>query len=211
MYIPQHFEPPSRDAMRQLMQNYPFAPLITLDGEEFCADHIPFELRKEPGPYGTLVGHVARANPVWQKADGAKALVVFHGPDGYISPSWYALKQETGKVVPTWNFAVVQAYGNIRVIHEAQFIKAHIEKLTDRQESVFAKPWSVGDAPQEFTDMLAKHIVGIEIVISKLVGKWKLSQNRSAADKAGAIKGLREQGNHELANLMDLNFQSPAV
>src|SRR5688572_3196324 len=146
--------------MHGLMDSNPFATLVTFSTEGLCADHIPMELNKELQPYGTLAGHVARANSVWQVANGKDALVIFHGPNAYITPSWYPSKSETGKVVPTWNYAVVHAHGIVRAIEDLQWLKAHIEKLTNHQESSIADPWTVSDAPREFTEKLLNGVVG---------------------------------------------------
>jgi transcriptional regulator len=188
--------------MHELMTNNPFATLVTLSAEGLCANHIPFELRKAPEPYGTLVGHVARANPVWQASEGKEAIVIFHGTNAYITPSWYPTKAETGKVVPTWNYAVVHAHGSVRVTEDTQWLRSHIENLTNVQESPFSHPWSVSDAPADFTEKLLSRIVGIEISVNKLSGKWKVSQNRSKPDKAGVVDGLRELGEIQMAELV---------
>lgn len=203
MYIPKHFEQPSIEAMHELMVASPFVTLVTLGTDGLCGNHIPMELHKEPQPYGTLVGHVARANPVWQISNGKEAMVIFQGPNAYITPSWYPSKAETGKVVPTWNYAVVHAHGIVRVINDPQWVKAHIEKLTNHQEASFAHPWAVSDAPSDYTEKLFGGVVGIEIAITKLVGKWKVSQNRPEPDKAGVVTGLRSLGISEASQMAE--------
>ena len=195
MYIPKHFEQPSVEAMHALMSTNPFATLVTHGPEGLCANHIPIEVHEDPKPYGTLVGHVARANPVWRDAsNNQESMVIFQGANAYITPSWYPSKKESGRVVPTWNYAVVHAYGHMRVVDDPQWVKAHIEKLTNRQESSFPHPWAISDAPIEFTEKLIGGVVGIEMVITKLEGKWKMSQNRPESDRDGVARGLRSLG-----------------
>ncbi|MCR6652429.1 MAG: FMN-binding negative transcriptional regulator [Cellvibrionaceae bacterium] len=203
MYIPKHFEQPSIESTHEFVEAYPFATLVTLRPDGLCGDQIPMQLNKAPQPYGTLVGHVARANPVWQFADGKEVLVIFSGPNAYISPSWYASKSATGKVVPTWNYAVVHAHGKLRVFTDPQWLKSHLEELTDRHESNLTSPWSISDAPTEFIENLLDHIVGVEIVISRLEDKRKLSQNRPQADRERVIAGLRGSGSHDMAELVE--------
>lgn len=195
MYTPKHFEEPRIDVMHELMRARPLATLVTLSSGGLAANHIPLHLADAPAPFGTLRGHVARANPVWNDfAKDIEVLAIFHGPDSYITPSWYATKQETGKVVPTWNYAVVHAYGALRVIDDAAWVRAQLEVLTAHNEAGFAKQWAVSDAPHEYTDKLLEAIVGFEIVITKLTGKWKASQNQPAQNQASVIAGLNNSG-----------------
>jgi transcriptional regulator len=202
LYIPRHFEQPSVVLMQECMAANPLATLVTLTPDGLCADHIPMRLRPELHPYGTLTGHVARANPVWHLADGREVLVIFRGPDAYITPSWYASKSTSGKVVPTWNYTAVHAYGTLRAIQDVEWLKTHVTELTDHHEASFANPWSVSDAPTDFTEKLLHGIVGIEIAISRLQGKWKLSQNRPDEDRAGVVAGLRALGADAMAELV---------
>lgn len=193
MYIPKQFEEPRLEVMHALIRAHPLATLVTLSSAGLDANHIPLHLSEAgASPFGVLRGHVARANPIWR--DAAKdrdVLVVFQGADAYISPSWYAAKQETGKVVPTWNYVAVHAYGPLRVIDDARWIRARLEELTAQQEVAFPEPWAVADAPQEFTDKLIEGIVGIEIPITRLSGKWKVSQNQPPQNQASVMQGLR--------------------
>lgn len=183
--------------MHALILGNPLGSLVTVGPGGLSATHVPFELTAEAGPHGMLVGHVARENPVWREASpDLQALVVFQGANAYISPSWYPSKKKGGKVVPTWNYVAVHAHGHIRVVDDAERIRAHIESLTNREESGFAQPWSIDDAPVEFTEKLLGAVVGIEIDITRLEGKWKVSQNRSGEDRAGVAEGLRKQGTH---------------
>ena len=205
MYIPRHFEQPRIEAMHELMRAHPLATLVTQVSGGLDANHIPLHLSDAPAPFGTLRGHVARANPVWRDFADEAVLAIFHGPDVYITPSWYPTKQEHGKVAPTWNFAVVHARGALRVIDDAAWVRAHIEALTNFHEKSFSEPWAVADAPHEFTEKLIESVVGIEIVITGLTGKWKASQNQPAQNRAGIIEGLegcRHRGAAEMAALV---------
>jgi transcriptional regulator len=207
MYIPTQFEESRVKVMHELIQTRPLATLITLSTGGINANHIPLHLSTEHGSFGILRGHVARANAIYSDlVDGVEALAVFHGPESYISPSWYATKREHGKVVPTWNYVVVHAHGSLRIIDEPSWLRAHLEALTARQEASFPEPWALSDAPHEFTERVVEAIVGIEIVITKLVGKWKVSQNQPAQNQAGIIGGLRESGGRkdmEMAALVE--------
>jgi transcriptional regulator len=191
MYLPKHFEEQRVGVMHELIRERPLATVITMSSSGLNANHIPLHLSEEPAPFGTLRGHVARSNPMWSDFQtDIEVLVIFHGPDAYISPSWYATKKESGKVVPTWNYAVVHAYGTLQVIDDATWIRSQIKALTAHNEQKFTKQWAVSDAPRDFTEKLIESIVGIEIVISKLSGKWKVSQNQPPQNQAGVIEGL---------------------
>ncbi len=198
MYTPKNFEEPRIEVMHELMRARPLATLVTLTSGGLTANHIPLHLIDQPAPFGTLREHVASANPLWSDyAKDVEVLAIFHGPDSYITPSWYAIKQETGKVVPTWNYAVVHAYGTLRVIDDAAWVRAQIEALTTHNEAGFAHPWLVSDAPHEYTEKLIGAIVGFEIVITRLSGKWKVSQNQPAQNQASVIEGLGNSGYHD--------------
>lgn len=191
MYIPNHFEETRIEILHELVLRHPLASLVTLGADGLNANHLPFELDAAPAPYGTLRGHVARANPVWRDySRETEALAIFHGPQVYISPSWYETKKQTGEVVPTYNYAVVHAYGRLQIVEDRNWLRGLVTRLTERFESGSAAPWRVSDAPQPFIDKQLGAIVGIEIVISKLFGKWKVSQNRPAADRAGVVEAL---------------------
>jgi transcriptional regulator len=205
MYVPKQFEEPKIELIHELIHARPLATLVTLSSAGLNANHIPLHLSAEPLPFGTLRGHVARANPLW--ADFSKdteVLAVFHGPDTYITPSWYATKQETGKVVPTWNYVVAHAYGSLRIMDDAKWVRSQLEMLTTQSESAFAEPWNVSDAPPEYIEQLLGAIVGIEIVITKLHGKWKISQNQSAQNRRTVIQGLKESGSEDALLMADL-------
>jgi transcriptional regulator len=189
MYSPSHFAETRTDTLHALIEAHPLGTLVMHTADGLVADHVPFEIGapSAAAPYGTLRAHVARANPLWRQA-GAGALVVFQGPSAYVSPSLYQEKPASGKVVPTWNYAVVQAHGVLRAIEDPAWLLALLERLTARHEAPRAAPWAVADAPPEYIDSLLKAIVGIEIPLDRLDGKWKLSQNRPPADRA-AVAG----------------------
>ena len=212
MYIPAHFEQPDIETMHGLIRTRPLATLVTLDSDGINANHIPLHLTPAPEPFGILRGHVARSNPVWRAPEpDTEVLAIFHGPDAYISPSWYASKQESGRVVPTWNYTVVHAYGSLRIIDDASWIRTQLEALTAHNEAVFSEPWAVSDAPDEFTEKLIEAIVGIEIVITRLSGKWKVSQNQPPENRRSVIQGLNGCGQSEavaMAALVDAGVKS---
>jgi transcriptional regulator len=202
MYIPKHFAEPRVDALHQLIRARPLATLVTLASSGLNADHIPLHLSPEPSPFGTLRGHVARANPIWKDISGdVEALAIFHGPDAYVTPSWYPTKAETGRVVPTWNYAVAHAYGTLRVVDDPAWLRAHLEALVAHNESALPEPWHIEDAPSDYIERLLGAIVGIEIVVTRLSGKWKTSQNQSAENRAGVIHGLRASGTPEAIDM----------
>ena len=198
MYLPKHFEQNDRAVLSAAMQAQPLATLIVVTPNGPTADLIPLEFHPHVGAHGTLRGHVARANPLWRES-GAQALAVFHGPQAYVSPGWYPSKREHGKVVPTWNYTMVQARGTLRAIDDAPWVRALVGRLTEQHDATQAVPWSVRDAPDDFVQQMLRAIVGIEIELASLVGKWKLSQNRSEADREGTALGL---GAHAMAALV---------
>lgn len=205
MYLPAHFEQSNIEAMHELMRAYPLATLITHGSNGLSVNHVPLYLSTDAGQFGVLSGHVPKANPVWRDASSnTEVVVVFQGPQAYISPSWYASKPLGGKVVPTWNYTVVHAHGEMRAIEDGHWIAAHLEQLTDRLEAQFEHPWSVSDVPGDFTEKLLAHLVGIEISISKLQGKWKVSQNRPAQDRQSVARALRERDTTDEALMADL-------
>jgi transcriptional regulator len=194
MYSPQQFEETRLEVLHDLVRAHPLGTLVVLAGTELSADHIPFLIHAAGGETGTLRGHVARTNPLWKRFGGSvEALVVFQGPESYITPSWYPSKHADGKAVPTWNYAVVHAYGQPRAIDDAAWLLDHVTQLTAIHEAGQALPWQVTDAPSDFTEHMISRIVGIEIPISRLQGKWKVSQNRKNADRLGVAAGLESQ------------------
>ncbi len=199
MYLPKHFEETRPEVLHALVRVHPLATWVLQHEGSLLANHVPFLLDTTRGEHGTLVGHVARANPVWQAVEAAGAaapesLLIFQGADAYISPSWYPSKREHGKVVPTWNYAVVHAHGGARTVQDAQGVLAIVSRLTQLHESPRAAPWAVADAPPDYIDQMLRAIVGIEIPITRIVGKWKVSQNRSLADRQGVAGGLLATG-----------------
>jgi transcriptional regulator len=190
MYLHPHFEQQDPAALQALMREHPLAALVTSGPDGLTADHVPLEFDATAGEHGTLVGHVARANPLWQSAAGKPVLAIFRGPQAYVSPSWYPSKAGTHKVVPTWNYAVVHAHGVLEAVDDAPWLRELVGRLTDRHEAPRPAPWSVGDAPADYVQTMLRAIVGIRIPIERLVGKWKVSQNRSQADREGVAQGL---------------------
>lgn len=205
MYLPPHFAEPRVEVMHALMRASPLATLVTLSSTGLDANHIPLQLVAGSSPFGTLQGHVARANPLWQDfAENVEVLAVFQGADGYISPSWYATKKEHGKAVPTWNYAVVHAHGTLRIIDDTDWLRAQIEALTTQHEAALPHPWAVSDAPADYTQKLLAAVVGIEITITRLSGKWKVSQNQPVENQTGVIEALRCSGRAESTAMADL-------
>ena len=203
MYVPRHFAENRVEVLHDLIRRHPLGVLVaaTPDGPE--ASHVPFEIDPQPQPFGTLRCHLARANPLWEQiAADEPVLVVFQGEHGYVSPGWYPAKQEHGKVVPTWNYVAVHAYGNARVVHDAAWLRRMVEDLTNRHEQGRADPWHVNDAPADYIEKMLGAIVGVEIPLTRLIGKWKLSQNRSSADRHGVVAGLGRDGSAAHAALV---------
>ncbi len=197
MYLPAHFDEKRPEVLHALLRAHPLGLLITQSaGGELSANSLPFILDPDPaGGPGILRAHVARANPLWREARGdVDSLVAFQGDDAYISPSFYPSKAEHHKVVPTWNYVMVQARGRLRAIDDADWLRAFVTRLTERHEAPRAQPWAVRDAPPDFIATMLRAIVGIEIVLTSLAGKWKVGQNRSAADRAGVAQGLADAG-----------------
>ena len=183
MYSPSHFDETRPELLQGLIAQYPLGTVIVNGAEGLVADHIPFELgaATPEAPFGVLRAHVARANPLWRHT--GEALVVFQGPSSYVSPSLYQEKPVSGKVVPTWNYAVVHAHGRLRAVDDAVWMLALLERLTAKHEASRAAPWSVHDAPREWVEKIMQVLVGIEIPVRKMQGKWKMSQNRTQQDQ----------------------------
>ncbi|KAA0699032.1 FMN-binding negative transcriptional regulator [Neorhizobium sp. P12A] len=206
MYQPPHFRETDLDTQHALIRENPLGLLISSGSDGPVANSIPFYLNAGLSPKGTLQAHVAKANPQLRDiAGGAPVLVVFQGVNSYVTPSWYETKQETGKVVPTWNYAIVQARGPARVIEDAAWLWTQIEALTRSQEGQRAAPWAVDDAPADFIASQIKGIIGIEIEIAEIDGKWKVSQNRPEADRKGVVRGLEDSnGAADTAEMAEL-------
>lgn len=194
MYVPHHFEEARTEVMHAFMRAHPFATLVTLASDGITANHIPLLLSDTQAPFGTLQGHVARANPLWRDISSTEVLAIFQGPRAYITPSWYPTKQETGKVVPTWNYSVVHARAELRVVDDAGWLKSHLTRLTATHEADSAQPWALSNAPENYIERLIAGVVGIELAITSLSGKWKVSQNQPAVNRAGVVQGLRARG-----------------
>jgi transcriptional regulator len=194
MYVPAQFKEDRVSVLHDAIRKYGFGTLVTSSEQELEASHLPMLLELEPAPLGTVLGHVARANPQWQRVKpGFQALAIFLGPNTYITPSWYPTKQQTGKVVPTWNYLAIHAYGTLSFFDDPAELREHVEKMTDTHEAPRAVPWAVSDAPANFVDQMLRAIVGFRLRITKLEGKWKMSQNRPAQDVTGVIEGLARE------------------
>lgn len=217
MYLPSHFEESRAEVLHQLMRTHPLGLLVTQARQHadsapapIEANALPFHLDAARGPHGTLVAHVARANPVWHEArTDAEVMVVFQGPQAYISPGWYATKAESGKVVPTWNYVLVEARGRLIVRDDAAWVHALVSTLTDLHEAARPAPWKVTDAPADYIAATQRAIVGIEVELTSLKGKWKVSQNRSLADRASVVRGLTAIGRDDVATLVDTHGPKP--
>lgn len=194
MYLPKHFAETDIGTLHTLMREHPLATLVSHGPDGLNANHIPLHLDTGASPNGTLQGHIARANPLaGASSDGSEILVIFQGPESYISPSGYATKAEHGKVVPTWNYTAVHAYGRLRLIDDTDWVLTQVSALTAAHEASLPQPWAVSDAPAEYIAKMLGAIVGIEITIDRLVGKWKVSQNQPAANQASLIAAMAGQ------------------
>jgi transcriptional regulator len=193
MYQPAAFACTDPATLHALMRAAPLATLVVPTAAGLQANPLPLQLREDAQGW-VLAGHVARANPVWQAPATGEALAIFSGAQGYVSPGWYPSKAVHGKVVPTWNYATVHAHGSLRWIDDAAWLRQFLEGLTQDHESGQAHPWRISDAPADFTSQLLRAIVGLELRITRLEGKFKLSQNRQAADQQGVLAGLQQQG-----------------
>ncbi len=203
MYVPPHFEISNPEVLHDLIVHHPLGVLVTQSESGLNANHIPFELDATGSTQGILRAHVARNNAVWQlSTNGDEVLVVFQAEDAYISPNWYPSKHETHQQVPTWNYRVVHAYGRITIHDDEKYVRALVGRLTKKHEANQPKPWKMSDAPRDYMEMMVKSIVGIEIEITRMIGKFKLSQNRENRDRLNAGQVLVEQGNEILGKAM---------
>ncbi len=203
MYQPDLFRVDDVAQMHALMRARPFATLVSAGGLGLYASHLPTVLKDE-GDYGMIECHLARANPHCKElGQVGEALMIFQGAEGYITPNWYPTKAQTGKVVPTWNYAVVHAYGRPDVINDPEWLRRHVTELTAQQEKAEERPWAVSDAPDSFISAMLRGIVGFRFVIARLEGKWKMSQNREMADREGVVKGLRARGQGDDLDIAD--------
>jgi transcriptional regulator len=198
VYIPKANEENRLEVLHDLIESHPLASLVTMGPSGLFASHLPMVLERKSATRGLLKGHLSRANKQWRDfLPAVEALAIFSGPEHYITPSWYAEKEETGKVVPTWNYAVVHAYGPLKVIEDPAWLIEHLNALTTVHEAPLPVPWHVTDAPADYVESLLKGIVGLELPIERIEGKWKTSQNRSERDRAGIIEGLEKLGTSE--------------
>ena len=203
MYVPAHFAETRPDELARIIREPPLGILLTHDAQGLDANHLPFEFDPNAGTHGVLTAHVARANPVWQRcASGNSAMVVFRGAEGYVSPNWYPSKHEAHRQVPTWNYEVVHAHGLLTVRDDERFVRGVVGRLTRRHEADEPRPWKMSDSAPEFIDGMLRNIVGIEVAITSLVCKRKLSQNKEERDRLGAADALLATGNTELAQSM---------
>jgi transcriptional regulator len=202
MYTPPAFAETRVETLHDAIRAHGLATLVTHTPDGMIASHLPLMLDPTRGRFGTLIGHLARANPQARHSAG-EALVIFQGPEGYITPSYYPTKRENAKVVPTWNYAAVHAYGPLRIVDDKTALLDIVTRLTTAHETPRAEPWAVSDAPEDFIDGMLRAIVGVEIPIARLEGKWKMSQNRPAVDRAGVVSGLEADGNATLAAVVE--------
>ncbi len=203
MYNPAHFALTDPEALQRVIHQHPLGMLVTHGPEGLDANHLPFEYDPSRGEHGTLIAHVARANPVWQQcAGGADVMVVFRGVEGYISPSWYPSKHEAHRQVPTWNYEVVHAHGRLTVRDDEKFVRGVVARLTRTHEAAEPQPWKMGDAPTDYLDMMLQAIVGIEVAVTRLEGKAELGQNKELRDRQGAVEALHARGRAPLAQAM---------
>jgi transcriptional regulator len=204
MYRPDQFSVDDVPQMHTLMRGRPFATLVSRGPGGLCASHLPTVLKDE-GPCGVIECHLARANPHWKDlAEGNEALMMFQGPEGYITPNWYPSKAQHGKVAPTWNYAVVHAYGRPEVMPDRDWLLRHVTELTAQQERGEAKPWAPSDAPASYIEVMLRGIVGFRFAITRLEGKWKMSQNRETQDQVGVVSGLKRRGDGDDLDIADV-------
>lgn len=205
MYQVAAFREERIDVMHALIRAHPLATLVSCAGGTLAANHLPLLIDPSPAPHGTLRGHVARANPLWRQPQaGGEVLAIFQGPQTYVTPSWYPSKRDTGKVVPTWNYVVVHAYGPLVVRDDRNWLCDLVSRLTDQQEAGLPQPWGIGDAPADYIEHMLAAIVGIELPIARLEGKWKVSQNRLDPDRAGVSDGLASRADPQAQAMADL-------
>lgn len=202
MYVPPHFAVSEPAALHRIIREHPLGMLVRHESGGLDADHLPFEFHPDAAGGGTLTAHVARNNPLWRHGDGQPVLVVFRGAESFISPSWYPSKHEFHRQVPTWNYEVVHVHGVLAVRDDERFVRGLVARLTREHEATQERPWKMSDSAPDFIDGMLRNIVGIEIAVTSMVGKSKLSQNKEARDRLGAAAALDERGQPELARRM---------
>ena len=206
MYIPSHFEEQRLEVLQNLVRSHPLATLVVAAHGELGVSHIPLMLEMR-GQFGTLVGHVARANPIWQQLGEVSAVAIFQGPHAYVSPSWYPSKHAHGRAVPTWNYVAVHAHGTPQPIQDRDWLLNQVSRMTAHLEAQQALPWKVADAPADFIERLLANIVGIEMPIATLRGSWKVSQNRSLGDRLGVAAGLESREDSQARAMSEMVMQ----
>jgi len=205
MYLPTQFKEDSVPAIHEAIRQARIGTLVTMGEDGMEASHVPMLVDPGPEPYGTLRGHVSKGNLQWRRVNAnVPALAMFLGPNTYITPNWYATKRQTGKVVPTWNYVAVHAYGTVRFFDDRAELLDLVTRLTATHEGGRPAPWAVSDAPPDFIQSQLKGIVGFELPIVRLEGKWKMSQNRTAEDRAGVVEGLRHDGGEDETVVADM-------
>lgn len=204
MYCPAHFSEDKPEVLHSLMAQHPFAAIVAAHRGALVADHIPLMYEPEEGTLGKLVGHVAKSNPLWQAPAGTEHLLIFQGPSAYVSPNWYPTKAESGKVVPTWNYAVVHVHATLTANQDPEALLALLTKLTDHHEAAQAKPWQVADAPADYIERMMGAIVRVDFSIQRMQGKWKVSQNQPQANRLGVVDGLRGLGSDAATEMASL-------
>jgi transcriptional regulator len=212
VYLPAHFTENRPEALHDLIALHPLGALVTTGPEGLDANHLPFELDPSAGAQGVLRAHVARNNPLWQElAEGAEVLVIFRAEQGYVSPNWYPSKHETHKQVPTWNYRVVHVRGRLCIRDEESFLRGLVARLTREHEARAQepRPWKMGDSEPDYIDGLLRSIVGLEVHITQMLGKYKLSQNKEARDRLGMVDGLQANGQLALAAAAQQTLQEP--
>jgi transcriptional regulator len=203
MYTPAHFAETRPEVLHRILRDHPLGALVHAGPEGLDADHVPFEFNPAAGPLGTLSAHVARANPLWQRcAAGADVLVVFRGAEAYVSPNWYPSKHESHRQVPTWNYEVVHVHGRLTVLDDERFVRGLLARLTRHHEAAEPRPWKMGDSAPAFIDEMLSKVVGIEIEVTRLAGKSKLSQNKEERDRLNAADTLEARGRGPMAEAM---------
>lgn len=212
MYLPRIHEETRLEVLHELMRTHPLGTWVSASETALEVNHVPFVLESEHGEFGTLCGHVARANPIWRQSErSVQSVIVFRGPQTYVTPSWYPSKHEHGKAVPTWNYAVVTVHGIPEYIEDAAWLYDHLARLTNEHEASQTLPWKIDDAPEEFTNKLVSAIVGVRIPVQRIEGKWKTSQNRPEPDKIGVVTGLLANGDRESVAMASLVRQHTEI
>lgn len=204
MYVQQKFQETRLDVLHALVRQHPLGALIVNTAQGLDANHMPFHLDAAAGTHGTLRAHIPRGNPAWKEAIEGDALVIFQGSQGYITPSWYPSKHAHGEAVPTWNYAVVHAYGRVRFIEDREWLRAHVDALTQTHEASQKLPWQISDAPPDYIDRMLAQIVGVEMELTRITGKWKMSQNRPPGDRLGVVAGLASLDSIDARDMREL-------